>query len=155
MVILVLQVTLHAFSCVYRNAGIATGFAPAMPTAIYTLERAEGDTISVAIATRVPPARDLGEVVPKTLSADEPKVSALVDELHGLLKELPTDRDDLANISLDVGIEWASDDLQWRNTAPTGRGDRNPSDGLVGSEEKKKFKRAVEIVDELIAMAEQ
>lgn len=79
---------------------------------------------------------------------------ALLDEIYGILKGLPNGRNDLADISLDVGMEWKGG-LSWRNLPPPSGGRGGPGGaGLVGDEERKKFRRAVEAADELVAKAQ-
>lgn len=79
------------------------------------------------------------------------ETAALVDELQEILKSIPTEEplgsEDI--YGLNTGIMWASDDLVWANGGP---------EGCVGGEsmvqatqeQKVKFKRAVEIVKELV-----
>jgi len=76
---------------------------------------------------------------------------SLVNELHGILKELPTESppgsEDI--YGLDTSIAWGSDDLQWMNGAPDGCGGGTSS--IQPTEEQKtKFRRAVEIVTTLV-----
>jgi len=76
---------------------------------------------------------------------------ALIDELHGILKELPMESppgsEDI--YGLDTSIAWGSDDLQWMNGAPVGCGG-GTSTIQPTEEQKAKFKRAVEIVHKLV-----
>jgi len=76
---------------------------------------------------------------------------SLVNELHGILKKLPTESppgsEDI--YGLDTSIAWGSDDLQWMNGAPGGCGG-GTSSVRPTDEEKAKFRRAVEIVTTLV-----
>lgn len=77
--------------------------------------------------------------------------TALVDELHGILKSIPTEMppgsEDI--YGLDTSIAWQSEDLTWYNGGPSGcvGGESmiQPTD-----EDKAKFKRAVEIINQLV-----
>lgn len=73
-----------------------------------------------------------------------------MDELHGILKEIPTEQppgsEDI--YGLDTSIAWQSDDLEWYNGGPQGCGG-GQSFVQATAEDKAKFKRAVEIVNEL------
>lgn len=75
----------------------------------------------------------------------------MVDELHGILKTLPTEKPPgIQDIyGLDVGIQWGSDDLEWANVGPTGCGG-GYSEVQATDEQRVKFKRAVEILDKLV-----
>lgn len=65
--------------------------------------------------------------------------------------ESPTGSEDI--YGLDTSIFWGSDDLVWINGGPQGCGG-GLSDTQATDEEKAKFKRAVDIVHELVAKGE-
>jgi hypothetical protein len=81
---------------------------------------------------------------------EDKKHLELVDELHGILKTLPTEQprgsEDI--YGLDTSIAWGSADLEWCNGGPGGVTGRTSSVQAT-EEEKAKFKRAVEIVKHL------
>lgn len=54
---------------------------------------------------------------------------------------------------MDTSIAWGSDDLMWMNGGPAGCGG-GVSDVQPTEEDKNKFKRAVAIVNELVAKAQ-
>lgn len=76
--------------------------------------------------------------------------SALVDELHGILRNLPTEQPPGSQdiYGMDVGIQWGSDDLEWANGGPEGCSG-GFSTVQATDEQRAKFKRAVEIVNKL------
>ncbi|KDQ54035.1 hypothetical protein JAAARDRAFT_38626 [Jaapia argillacea MUCL 33604] len=135
--------------------GIAGGFAPPTPNAIYTVT-ASANKPSLFITSAVRPAGtpSLADAVPKSLAVDAGNTSALVDELHGILKELPTEQppgsEDI--YGLDTAIAWGSDDLEWMNGRPQGCGG-GFSEVQPTGQQKEKFKRAVAIVEELVSKA--
>ena len=74
----------------------------------------------------------------------------LVDELHNILKTLPTEKPPGSQdiYGMDTSISWGSQDLEWHNGGPAGT-TGGISTVQATDEEKVKFKRAVEIVKEL------
>ena len=76
---------------------------------------------------------------------------SLVEELYGILKTIPTEspRGSQDIYGLDTSIAWFSDDLEWMNGSPQGC-DGGISEVQPTEEEKAKFKRAVDIVHELV-----
>lgn len=141
----------------HRTTGITGGFAPPTPSAVYTLDRAESQTlVAVSAATRADGTPTLSAGLPKSLSFSDADAGAqkLVDELHGILKTLPTESppgsEDI--YGEDTGIVWLSDDLEWMNGGPAGCGG-GVSDVHPTAEEKQKFKRAVQIVNQLVGDA--
>lgn len=134
--------------------GITGGFAPPIPTAVYTVTgSSKVPHIQVTSATRDHGTPTLQDASPKTLASDDAETTTLVDELHGILKVLPIEDpgcDDL--YGMDTSIFWGSDDLTWKNGAPKGCGSTN-SKKEATDEEKKKFGRAVEIVHKLVSKA--
>lgn len=93
----------------------------------------------------------LQDAVPKSISSVEEHTVSLVDELHGILKTIPTEdpsgSEDI--YGLDTSIAWYSQDLKWMNGSPQGCSG-GTSSVQPTQEDKVKFKRAVEIVHELI-----
>ena len=90
----------------------------------------------------------------KALSATDTDATALVGELHDILQSIPTEQppgsEDI--YGLDTSIAFQSDDLVWMNGGPEGCG-MGASTVLPTVEDKAKFARAVQIVQELIARA--
>ncbi|KAJ7092919.1 hypothetical protein B0H15DRAFT_832952 [Mycena belliarum] len=134
--------------------GITGGFAPPTPDAVYTLTQMP-NTPSLAITAAVRPSGtpSLQEAAPTALSHSD-ATSALVDELHGILKAIPMEEpkgsEDI--YGLDTSIAWGSDDLEWYNGGPQGCGGGR-SMVQPTAEQKAQFKRAVEIVEELVNKA--
>ncbi|KAJ7436830.1 hypothetical protein FB451DRAFT_1306702 [Mycena latifolia] len=136
--------------------GITGGFAPPTPSAIYTLTRAAGaPSLAITAAVRPSGTPALQDAAPKALAPDD-STTALVDELHGILKTIPMESppgsEDI--YGLDTSIMWGSDDLEWCNGGPQGCGG-GTSMVQASEDDKKKFKRAVEIVEELVRKAEE
>ncbi|KAJ6496351.1 hypothetical protein C8R45DRAFT_926860 [Mycena sanguinolenta] len=129
--------------------GITGGFAPPTPSAIYTLTQspAQPNTIAVTLATRQDgqPLDAMSEAAPKSLPSSSDsnslgaEVSALVEELHAILKTLPLE--DLRG----------SEDIYGMDTSIIG----GKSMVQASKEEKDKFKRAVDIVGVLVERAEK
>ncbi|KAF7343131.1 hypothetical protein MVEN_01743500 [Mycena venus] len=133
--------------------GIKGGFAPPTPNAVYTLTQVAGQSsLAITAAVRESGTPSLQEAAPKSLGDGD--ASALVDELYGILKTIPMEdpkgSEDI--YGLDTSIMWGSEDLEWMNGGPQGCGSGTsmvqPTD-----EDKAKFKRAVEIVEELVKKA--
>ncbi|KAG6872866.1 hypothetical protein C0995_005854 [Termitomyces sp. Mi166 len=129
--------------------GIVGGFAPPTPDYVHTVTKASNNTnLLVASAFRQDGTRQLQDALPKSLSATDH--DALVDELHSILKELPMESppgsEDI--YGLNTSIAWGSEDLEWYNGGPQGCGG-GTSDVQATDEQKAKFKRAVDIVNEL------
>ncbi|KAF8964802.1 hypothetical protein BDZ97DRAFT_1659734 [Flammula alnicola] len=132
--------------------GITGGFAPPTPNAIYTITQPlNSDTLTIASSIRPAGTPSLQDIAPKFISSKIDHTAALVEELYGILKTLPTESppgsEDI--YGLDTSIAWGSDDLQWMNGAPGGCGGGS-STVHPTAEEKAKFKRAVDIVHELV-----
>jgi hypothetical protein len=133
--------------------GITGGFAPPTPNAIHTITQPLNKIeLFIRSATRTDGStQGLQDAVPKSISSVEKHTVSLVDELHGILKTIPTElppgSEDI--YGLDTSIAWFSQDLQWIDGGPQGC-----SGGISTvqptQEDKVKFKRAVEIVHELI-----
>ncbi|KAJ7108196.1 hypothetical protein C8R44DRAFT_803756 [Mycena epipterygia] len=134
--------------------GITGGFAPPTPNAVYTLTQPLNATaLAITAAVRPSGTPSLQDAAPKSLDHDD-GTNALVDELHGILKSIPMEEpkgsEDI--YGMDTSIAWGSDDLEWYNGGPQGCGGGN-SIVKASEEDKTKFKRAVEIVDELVNKA--
>ncbi|KAJ6587862.1 hypothetical protein B0H19DRAFT_1225911 [Mycena capillaripes] len=135
--------------------GITGGFAPPTPNAVYTVTQSPTEAkLAITAAVRPSGTPSLQDAGPKSLSSDD-TTKALVDELHGILKAIPMEdpkgSEDI--YGMDTSIAWGSDDLEWYNGGPQGCGGGN-STVKATEEDKAKFKRAVEIVDELVKKAE-
>lgn len=140
----------------FQNLGIVGGFAPPTPDAIYTITKASANpTILIASAVRPEGTPSLQEAAPKSLKAEETETETLVNELHAILKEIPTESpagsEDI--YGLNTSIAWGSDDLEWCNGGPQGCGG-GTSSVQATEEQKVKFKRAVEIVEKLVGKAD-
>ena len=138
-----------------EDTGIAGGFAPPTPDAIHTFTLAkDAKQLQVTSAIRPDGSPSLQDALPKTLDAEHDETKALIQELHDILKDLPTEQppgsEDI--YGLDTSIAWGSDDLEWVNGGPQGCGG-GTSFVQPTAEQKLKFKRAVEIATELSAKA--
>ena len=95
-------------------------------------------------------ASGLQDLGPKSLDAEHDETKVLIQELHDILKDLPTEQppgsEDI--YGLDISIAWGSEDLEWVNGGPQGCGG-GTSSVQATAEQKRKFKRAVEIATEL------
>ncbi|TFK68758.1 hypothetical protein BDN72DRAFT_841447 [Pluteus cervinus] len=136
--------------------GITGGFAPPTPDAIHTVTKASiNDTLLIASATRLTGTPSLQDALPKSISSTSAGVNPLIEELHSILKEIPTEfppgSEDI--YGLDTSIAWGSDDLEWCNGGPQGCGG-GVSQVKPTEEDKRKFRRAVDIVNELVGKAE-
>ncbi|TFK34681.1 hypothetical protein BDQ12DRAFT_689388 [Crucibulum laeve] len=135
---------------IHLQEGITGGFAPPTPSEVLSVARTDDrPSLAITAAKRETGTPSLVEAAPKSLSINSDN-GALVDELHGILKSIPPAPPNSVDIyGLDTGIVWGSEDLEWMNCGPQGCG------GGVGGvevteEDKKKFKRAVEIVRHLV-----
>jgi hypothetical protein len=134
--------------------GITGGFAPPTPSAIYAITRTQqSQSLTVQSAVREHGTPDLQSFGDKSLNNDDSQ--SLVEELHSILKSIPTESppgsEDI--YGMDTGIVWGSDDLQWANGGPGGCGG-GTSTVQPTDEDKAKFKRAVEIVEQLVDKAQ-
>jgi len=131
--------------------GIAGGFAPPTPSAIYTFIRPlNKNNLYITSSIRPDGTPALQEAVPKSISSED-HTASLVDELYNILKTLPTESppgsEDI--YGLDTSLFWFNKDLEWMNGGPEGCGG-GTSDVQATAEEKAKFKRAVDIVHEIV-----
>jgi hypothetical protein len=132
--------------------GITGGFAPPTPDAIHIVEKAAStDRVTISSSIREDGTPDLQPLGLKSFHHDHEDAPALVEELHGILKEIPTEQPPGSQdiYGLDTSIAWQSDDLEWYNGGPQGCGG-GESFVQPTEEQKKKFKRAVEIVNLLV-----
>ena len=139
--------------------GITGGFAPPTPSAIHTFSKS-GPTTNLAIESLIRPdgTPDLQAQAPKSLSftSSDSDSDSLIAELRSILKELPTEQppgsEDI--YGMDTSIMWADGELQWVNGGPQGcSGGPGSSSVQASKEEKARFARAVEIVEELLKRA--
>lgn len=120
---------------------ITGGFAPPTPSSIIGIDAGDGESLQMQIT------RQFAEAETKTIAAANN--DALIDELYGILKEIPMGPPACSEdiYGLDTGIAWMSEDLQWTNSDNiSGQG---KSSVQSSSEEKKKFERAVDIIHEI------
>ncbi|GAB1200969.1 hypothetical protein APSETT444_010351 [Aspergillus pseudonomiae] len=131
------------------------GFAPPTPSAILKLVKSAGDSnIIVSESTRPDGQPELQQQPEKTLDASDGKVESLITELYEILKNLPMESppgsEDIYR--MDTSIALGSEDLEWHNGGPQGCvGDTSyvqPSE-----EQRAGFRRAVDVVWELVGMA--
>lgn len=125
---------------------------PPTPNAIHTITQPlNSSTLLIASAVRTEGTPDLQDLGPKEIKSNEDHTATLLEELYCILKTIPTESppgsEDI--YGLDISIAWGSDDLQWMNGAPDGC-IHGHSEVQPTKEDKAKFKRAVEIVNELV-----
>jgi hypothetical protein len=136
------------------HTGIAGGFAPPTPSAVYQLSLASNQSsLQVLSSTRPPGTPALQDAAPKSLAVST--AAPLVDELETILSSLPTEvppgSEDI--YGLDTSIMYGSDKLEWMNGGPQGCGG-GTSEVQATEEQKAQFKRAVEIVSKLVEEAQ-
>jgi hypothetical protein len=136
-----------------KIAGITGGFAPPLPSAVHTLYLSPEAPKSLVVASEVRPDGQ-PQLVQSSKALHTEKVAdvnSLIDELQQILKELPTENpkgsEDI--YGMDTSIMWGSDGFEWMNGGPAGCG-RGKSSVQATESDKKKFKRAVEIVKTLV-----
>ena len=132
--------------------GITGGFAPPTPSAVHTVTFAPTiNALQITSAVRPDGTPHLQDALPKQLAVDE-SITTLVNELEGILKSIPTEQppgsEDI--YGLDTSIAYGSANVEWMNGGPRGCGG-GESFVKATDEDKVKFKRAVEIVTELVA----
>jgi len=135
--------------------GITGGFAPPTPSAIYTITGTPSQpSLAITAAVRPDGTPSLQDATQKSLSATDKSTEALVGELHDILKTIPTEYPPGSQdiYGMDTSIAFGSDDLMWMNGGPQGCGN-GVSEKQATPEDKAKFKRAVDIVNELVAKA--
>jgi hypothetical protein len=127
-----------------------------MPSAVQTLSLSQDSPNSLFVNSEHRAGDSSQGLVqsfaPKSIDTEKtPEVNKLVEELYGILKDIPTEEpkgsEDI--YGMDTSIMWGSDDLEWMNGGPAGCV-RGSSTVQASEEDKKKFKRAVEIVKELV-----
>ena len=133
--------------------GIQGGFVPPKPSAIHEIKYAEDTGVTIDTHVRPEGSRDLHGPTKKTVAdAHGSTVDALVEELEGILQVIPQSDESSADIyGRDIGIFFGSDQVQWRNGAFEGC-DAGPTEDGPSDAQKDKFKRAVEISEELVAL---
>jgi len=128
--------------------GIVGGFAPPAPAAVKSVTySAETKNLQIQVTSPSSPSSDLTALAVKK---DE-SVDTLVEELQSILKTLPTEdppgSEDI--YGFDTSIMWGSDSFVWNNAGAQGCG--GSSQVQATKEQKAKFKRALEIADNLVA----
>jgi len=132
--------------------GITGGFAPPTPNAIHTITQPlNTNTLTISSSLRPDGTPKLQQVASKSISSEDEHTASLVNELYDILKVIPTEYPPGSQdiYGLDTSIFWGSDDLQWMNGGPQGC-NGGVSTVQPTQEDKAKFKRAVEIVIELV-----
>lgn len=126
---------------------------PPKPSAIHEIKYAEDTGVTIDTHVRPEGSRDLHGPTTKTVAdAHGSTVDTLVSELEDLLQAIPQSDERSADIyGLDIGIFFGSDQVQWRNGAFEGC-DAGTADDAPSEAQKDKFKRAVEISEELVAL---
>jgi hypothetical protein len=137
-------------NCFY--IGIKGGFAPPTPNFIHTITQPlNADELHISSATRSDGIGQLQDALPKRISSKDEHTASLANELYDILKTIRTEdppgSEDI--YGLDTSIAFFSDDLQWMNGGPQGC-EGGFSQIQPTQEEKIKFKRAVDIVHELV-----
>jgi hypothetical protein len=143
---------LYIFTNKSFSIGIVGGFAPPTPNAIYTITQPLNKTeLLIRSATRTDGTPGLQDAVPKSISSDDDHTASLVDELHRILMAIPTEEPQGSEdiYGLDTSIAWFSNDLEWINGGPQGCSG-GVSTVQPTQEDKAKFKRAIDIVHELV-----
>lgn len=109
---------------------------------------ASNNDLAISLARRAPDTPDLTPEAPNVVATADHE--ALIDELHSILKELPMEEPSGSEdiYGLDTSIAWQSDDLEWQNGGPEGCGG-GESFVKANEEQRKNFKRAVEIIEEI------
>ncbi|KAH9847984.1 hypothetical protein C2E23DRAFT_740392 [Lenzites betulinus] len=133
--------------------GIIGGFAPPTPNQIVTITGIPTQNLlNITSAVRPKGTPSLQDAVPKSISAADAHTAQLVAELKSILATIPTESPPGSQdiYGLDTSIAFGSDDLVWQNGGPQGCG-QGVSETQPSEADKTKFKRAVEIVQELQA----
>ncbi|KAI0824478.1 hypothetical protein BC628DRAFT_1322187 [Trametes gibbosa] len=133
--------------------GITGGFAPPTPNAIVTITGIPAQNLlNITSAVRPMGTPSLQDALPKSISAADAHTAQLVAELKSILGTIPTESPPGSQdiYGLDTSIAFGSDDLVWQNGGPQGCG-QGVSEVQPTPDDKAKFKRAIEIVQELQA----
>ncbi|KAG8811310.1 hypothetical protein FRC19_003994 [Serendipita sp. 401] len=136
--------------------GITGGIVPANPTSVQTLTSSiaggQGSILFQRTTRKHEEAKLPDEPTAQATlpSSTHTKVDDLIEELEGILKEIPTESPPGSKdiYGMDIGLMFGSDDLQWMNGGPAGCGS-GWSENEPTEDQVEKFKRAVEIVEEL------
>ncbi|KAG5659491.1 hypothetical protein KAF25_002050 [Fusarium avenaceum] len=133
--------------------GITGGFTPVSPSAIYSISKEPDSEVTVASLVKEA-GRSLPEIpTEKTISSTQ--TNDLVNELETILKAIPTESPQYSEdiYGLDTGIIWRSDDFEWSNKAPEGCGGGPGASKVQATDgQREKFKRAVEIIEEILKL---
>jgi len=135
--------------------GITGGFAPPTPSAIYTITGTPSQpSFSVTAAVRPDGTPSLQDTTNKSLSAADKSSTVLIGELYDILKSIPTEYPPGSQdiYGMDTSIAFGSEDLMWMNGGPQGCGN-GTSERQATEEDKRKFRRAVDIVTQLVEKA--
>lgn len=134
------------------SIGIAGGFAPPLPSAIYTVTATpQTHELQINAAVRPDGTPVLQNPVSKSLSATDSSTTQLVDELQTILKAIPSGHGDLYR--MDTSLLFKSSTLVWTNGH--GHNDRRGDEGVRATgEEKVKFQHAIDIVNTLVDKAD-
>ncbi|KAI0266404.1 hypothetical protein BC834DRAFT_874437 [Gloeopeniophorella convolvens] len=132
--------------------GITGGIVAPRPSAVhdFSLEAANAPHILLISQQRPDGTPQLLDPEPRKVATSD-ETTALVKELEGILRKLPTEQLPSTDIyQRDIGIFWqGSDGFTWANSAPQGCGGFQ-SDVVVTEEDRKAFNRAVEITGILV-----
>jgi len=132
--------------------GIRGGFAPPTPNEVHVITRMSGTptTLLVRSDVRKKGEPELSSLAPKDVQLAGDK-EAQIEELHKILKSLPTEQPPGSQdiYDMDTQIAWGSDDLEWCNGGPQGCGGGESSVQPTEAQ-KAQFSKAVEIVKGLV-----
>ncbi|CAG8721517.1 3416_t:CDS:1, partial [Acaulospora colombiana] len=140
---------------------ITGGFAPPNPTSVQTFTSSLSDGNASILFQQTKRAHDQKRLPDEpTAQATLPtsshtKVDELISELEGILKKLPTENPPGSKdiYGEDIGLMYGSDNVEWINGGPAGCGEGQSSVEAT-EEDKKNFKRAIAIVEELAKLGQ-
>ncbi|KAG6830217.1 hypothetical protein H0H92_001655 [Tricholoma furcatifolium] len=118
------------------------------------IKPAHSSCLVVNSQTRLSPSFPLTPAPPKRvpISDDQSRPARLISELRLMLAKLPTEwpqgSEDIYGEN--TSIAWQSDDFRWWNGGPEGCGGGGKSKVQPTEKDKEKFRRAVDIVYELV-----
>ncbi|KAG6835676.1 hypothetical protein H0H93_015845 [Arthromyces matolae] len=148
----------HQELIVRLQHGIMGGFSGPNPDEIHTItKQAHSSSLLIQSLTRSSSSMPLMPCSPKHLPIDKDDSSParLLTELRVILAQLPTEKpagsEDI--FGEDTGLTWSSEDFTWWNGGPDGCGGGGKSRVQPTEKQKEKFKRAVEIIYELVDRA--
>ncbi|KAG6889246.1 hypothetical protein C0995_002458 [Termitomyces sp. Mi166 len=135
--------------------GITGGFAGPDPDEIHIITKTtDSPSLLVRSLTRLSSSSPLIPSPPKhvPLSGKHTEAARLLTELRVILAQLPTEKpigsEDIYDE--DTSLAWHSDDFSWFNGGPDGCGPGGKSRVQATEKQREKFKRAIEIVRELV-----